>query len=254
MMDHNYNRFRFAFTLSEVLITLAIIGVVAAITMPSLINNIQDRQFIAKWKKAYSIINNAVYLASGEYEFCKGTFIEYSGTTNLCSKEQIIETYRQVLSKLNFADACLGNSGKSYDILGIRTCNQGELTHIKDNNSPKCKSLSGDYDGYCADDAASVTAILKDGTWLYFAGPFWNAPKILVDVNGPAGPNTVGRDMYVVFLVKNKAIPYGAEKNYGKDENICAKNAVSSPMFGSFTYANGSGLAGAGCSSEYLYK
>ena len=85
------------FTLAEVLITLGIIGVVSALTMPSLINEIQDRQFIAKWKKAYSIISNAVYSALEEYEFCKGTFIEYSGTTNLCSEEQIIETYRQLL-------------------------------------------------------------------------------------------------------------------------------------------------------------
>ena len=88
---------RLAYTLAEVLITLGIIGVVSALTMPSLINEIQDRQFIAKWKKAYSIISNAVYSASEEYEFCKGTFIEYSGTTNLCSEEQIIETYRQLL-------------------------------------------------------------------------------------------------------------------------------------------------------------
>ncbi len=228
-------------------------GIVAALTLPSVINNVQDKQFIAKWKKAYSIISNAVYSASEEYEFCKGTFIEYSDTTHLCSTEQIIETYRQVLSKINIADACRGTSGKSYDILGLRACNKTEFEHIQDLNSPKCKSLSGDYDGYCANDAATVIAILKDGTWLYFAGPFWNAPKILVDVNGPAGPNTIGRDMYVVFLVKNKAIPYGSE-GYGKDTNICAKNAVSSPMFGNFTYANGSGLAGAGCSSEYLYK
>lgn len=171
----------------------------------------------------------------------------------MCSAEQIIETYRQILSKLDFADACRGSSGKSYEILGIRACNRDEFTHIRDNGSPKCKSLSGDFDGYCANDAGTVIAILKDGTWLYFAGPFWNAPKILVDVNGPAAPNTIGRDMYVIFLVKNKAIPYGTEK-YGKDTNICAKNTESSPMFGNFTYANGSGLAGAGCSSEYLYK
>lgn len=38
---------RAAFTLAEVLITLAIIGIVAALTIPTLINNAQDRQFKA---------------------------------------------------------------------------------------------------------------------------------------------------------------------------------------------------------------
>ena len=34
-----------AFTLAEVLITLGIIGIVAAITIPTLINNVQDAQY-----------------------------------------------------------------------------------------------------------------------------------------------------------------------------------------------------------------
>lgn len=218
--------------------------------MPSLINTIQDRQFRAKWKKAYSTVSNAVYSASEEYEFCKGTFMDYyNGTVHVCNEVQILETYSQVLSRLDLIDACRKSN---YEIEGLRVCKKNEFGHMKDGN-PKCKSLSGDYDGYCANDAGTVIAILKDGTWLYFAGPFWNAPKVLVDVNGPSAPNTIGRDMFVVMLIKNKAIPYGAEE-YGKDKNICSKNAVSNPMFGSFTYANGSGLAGAGCSSEYLYK
>lgn len=88
---------------------------------------------------------------------------------------------------------------------------------------------------------------------MYFAAPVWNSPKVLIDVNGASAPNTIGRDMFVVILIKNKAIAYGS-KEYGKDTNGCDKNAVSEPLFGSFNYANASGLAGAGCSSEYLYK
>ena len=46
-----------AFTLAEVLITLGIIGVIAAITIPNLINNIQERQLKEAWKKEYSVLN-----------------------------------------------------------------------------------------------------------------------------------------------------------------------------------------------------
>ena len=46
---------RFGFTLAEVLITLGIIGVVAAMTMPILYTNIQKKTTVAKLQKAISI-------------------------------------------------------------------------------------------------------------------------------------------------------------------------------------------------------
>jgi prepilin-type N-terminal cleavage/methylation domain-containing protein len=48
-----------AFTLAEVLITLAIIGVVAALTIPALVTNIQNIQYRMAWKRAYSDLNQA---------------------------------------------------------------------------------------------------------------------------------------------------------------------------------------------------
>lgn len=39
------------FTLSEVLITLGIIGIVSAITIPAIISNMQDKQNIVHWRK-----------------------------------------------------------------------------------------------------------------------------------------------------------------------------------------------------------
>jgi len=48
-----------AFTLAEVLITLGIIGVVAALTIPSLIANYKDKETIVKLKKVYSVLSQA---------------------------------------------------------------------------------------------------------------------------------------------------------------------------------------------------
>ena len=50
---------RCAFTLAEVLITLGIIGVVAAMTMPSLIANHREKQIVAQLKKTYSVLQQA---------------------------------------------------------------------------------------------------------------------------------------------------------------------------------------------------
>ena len=51
------------FTLAEVLITLGIIGVVAAMTLPSLTTKIQDRELVTRAKKTVSNIQNAALLA-----------------------------------------------------------------------------------------------------------------------------------------------------------------------------------------------
>ena len=49
-----------AFTLAEVLITLAIIGVVAALTIPSVITNTQQQEFKTGLRKAVSVLNSAI--------------------------------------------------------------------------------------------------------------------------------------------------------------------------------------------------
>lgn len=60
-----------AFTLAEVLITLGIIGVVAAMTMPTLMNSTQGAQYKAAYKKALSALSQAVTLnvALDDYNF-----------------------------------------------------------------------------------------------------------------------------------------------------------------------------------------
>ena len=64
MFDKNR---RAAFTLAEVLITLGIIGVVAALTIPALIMNYQEKQTITKLQKSYAALKNAFDLAKVEH-------------------------------------------------------------------------------------------------------------------------------------------------------------------------------------------
>lgn len=54
--------FKFGFTLAEVLLTLAVIGVVAALTVPSLMSSTMDKKLVVGAKKAYNTIQNAVEL------------------------------------------------------------------------------------------------------------------------------------------------------------------------------------------------
>ncbi len=55
-----------AFTLAEVLLTLAIIGVVAAMTVPSLMTSTEDKKLSAAAKKAYNTLQNAITLKQAQ--------------------------------------------------------------------------------------------------------------------------------------------------------------------------------------------
>ncbi|MDE6138525.1 MAG: type II secretion system GspH family protein, partial [Candidatus Gastranaerophilales bacterium] len=57
-----------AFTLAEVLITLGIIGVVAAITIPSLLTRINEIKLQAQFKEGYSVLAQMVKMYNGDDE------------------------------------------------------------------------------------------------------------------------------------------------------------------------------------------
>lgn len=58
-----------AFTLAEVLITLGIIGIIAAMTLPSVVNKYQERVTVTKVKKFYSLINQALLMAIKDHGY-----------------------------------------------------------------------------------------------------------------------------------------------------------------------------------------
>ncbi|MCM1339969.1 MAG: type II secretion system GspH family protein [Muribaculaceae bacterium] len=66
-----------AFTLAEVLITLGIIGVVAAMTIPTIIANTHKRQYSTAFKKSISTLSNAARMAEAQYGFDFGGINDY---------------------------------------------------------------------------------------------------------------------------------------------------------------------------------
>ncbi len=84
-----------AFTLAEVLITLGIIGIVAAMTMPTLIQKNNNRVVETRLMKFYSAINQAIKMAEVDYgdkqywwEDVKGATIDKDGNPVPGSSEQ----------------------------------------------------------------------------------------------------------------------------------------------------------------------
>lgn len=93
-MEHHYYKNK-AFTLAEVLITLGIIGIVAALTLPSVITKYQKKQTVAQLKKAYSTISQA--LVTSQYE--NGNISEWN-LSNIAPPPQLLQV-QQIRLSLN---------------------------------------------------------------------------------------------------------------------------------------------------------
>ncbi len=100
MLNIRLNNKHFAFTLAEVLVTLAIIGIIAAITLPSIVSSYKKRVVQTKLQKFYYVMNNAIkmsYIENGNF-MRNMEVVEPSedNPTGFSSQEQaisFIETY-----------------------------------------------------------------------------------------------------------------------------------------------------------------
>lgn len=269
---------RLAFTLAEVLITLGIIGVVAAVTMPVIVAKIQDRINITRWKKTYSILHNAYnQVKAQDIEVC-ATHFKYDW--NKCSNGNPIrdlsygywnpEFMYEFLSKLKVVKTC--GSYDSYTFTDYK-CKDGVDAYVWYCNSGSCyTSLGGEYQiyrrGYAGKrsdisykgpqsgsalgrEAIDLQAVLlEDGTVLYFGGE--GQPAVVADVNGwQKGPNMVGKDVFGVQLFENKMVPLGAIGSDGYDNSSYGSSGCSKDI--GYAHCNSiECIAGAGCSYKYL--
>ena len=177
-----------AFTLAEVLITLGIIGVVAAITIPGLINNYKAKQLRTKYLKAYSTVAQAFKLMQNDdintnikdYEggkFAK-VFARYLSAATVCS----IKAYDKDNGEKN-SPGCY-----SYK-LGTGFNNDGYKYLSKNGFAP---------DGYFNNGQL----MLQDGTLIFFDDcperENWKGCLVTVDINGfNQKPNRMGVDFFV---------------------------------------------------------
>ena len=164
------------FTLAEVLITLAIIGVVAAMTIPTLIVNYQKREFASRLSQTFSILSNAVKMAQVEYgDVASWGYQKYYGTTvdpNDGNSEYIKEY------------------AEKYFLPYLKVSkNYGEVK-LKDIGYSRYKSKDGKT--YFSDGEELYTVELNNGTTLFFNYngvrrddvAYRNDPVIYIDVNG----------------------------------------------------------------------
>lgn len=193
------------FTLAEVLITLAVIGVVAALTIPSVIKNYNNTQTLTQLKKTFSGLKrvheqilfenggNDPYFDLGTYDATNiGKYCDENWATKLKS-----------VKKCSSATACGYKSDTPYVLAGT-------------SNAPAGFAI-GEYDcGY----------VLGDGTVFNLR---YGDSNIVIDLNGLKGPNKLGRDVFLFSLTKINNRPTliarAADVNCGSIMGLCDPNS-----------------------------
>ena len=185
------------FTLAEVLITIGIIGVVVAMTLPSLVKQYKVKVLQTQLKKDYDDLQqvNLRIIASGQ---------------SLSDDETTSARAELVMSFFN-----------------------GKLMVGKDKDWHQgTAQLNKIYNGkglYRADNNA-VTAPLCDngGVWIDIQGRLWffndADHQICVDINGVKLPNKYGYDFFIFYPKNGKIVPHytDRENEYNYDWNAMA--------------------------------
>ena len=196
------------FSLAEILISLTIIGVVSAITIPILLQKHQEKVTVIKVKKFYSTISQAYesYVYNYGYPETWNNFSsQKEATTDFANK---FKPYLKVLKDCGYDKGCFINENyKRAD--GSYTINF--ITH------------SFKRYMFILNDGSAVAILVGNNNK--------NEGGFYYDINGTKPPNQFGKDIFQFsFDNTNKLLPGG----YTEDN----KNALSNCLVGGFTCAN----------------
>ena len=176
-----------AFTLAEVLITLGIIGIVAALTMPVLIQNHRKAETTAKLKKFYSTMAQAILLS----EVDNGPAVEWEYIDETDENGEDIDRVENRQATLAYFHKYLANYIKYNDIVEASDLLEGE-----------------------EDESRFFVLKLADSSYVYMGTG--TCIDIRYDVNGPKGKNEFGKDRFVFLICGQKG-----EFLCGKDKAFC---------------------------------
>lgn len=164
---------RFAFTLAEVLITLAIIGVVAAMTIPTLVAKVQNKELETAFKKNYSVIQNA-YEKAFDDNGSKG--LDLNSKTDV----DLLFSNLNIISSDNLPAhwALVFDKASNVQSWNVRFLFASQAAWI------------GSY---------HISEVLADGSYIgiYSFNGGGGAGNLVVDTNGAKGPNRLGYDIFL---------------------------------------------------------
>ena len=199
------------FTLAEVLITLVIIGVIAAMTIPSLINKTNEQETVVAVKKAFTIISQAyqkIFAENGEIN------PSMLGDRNSEATKTLGEMFAR---QLNTQKVCgMDTSGDCFS-----TQNNGMYKDFVGNDW-QVMNASNTYKMVLSDGiAVSVRGYMTYNSYGTSEALQNCFGEVIVDVNGDKGPNAQGKDVFKFRLTKFGVLPSGTQEDTDNPPENC---------------------------------
>ena len=197
------------FTLAEVLITLGIIGIVAALTMPSLIAEHRKKVLAAQAKHFYSILSQAFSNA----EFHNGDAIFWESDSEKTIFEQYL--FPELKGKLKDKDTAYWGTNTCKEHLRTSKLSYTVREQMLTMSAFKgCFQLAGGEVVFPLKEGVSTSTQWED-TPDYEYRKKVKAAGLIVDVNGLKKPNESGKDIFAFMVVM---------KPFGKNITGCANH------------------------------
>lgn len=194
----------FGFTLAEVLVTLGIIGVVSAMTIPSLVKNYQRQVYVTQLRKVYNEVGQAVQTFMTDNRLVSMSESRLIG--NKTALENFVNNYFKIAKNCNgryvgcFASSYAHMDGSDDTSLVAWEC---DVTATLPSGAAICLS-TGLARQRPADSDVNGDGNVNEDDVINDAGAAAGAViSIEVDINGTQGPNIYGRDLFFMDVRPN---------------------------------------------------
>lgn len=209
------------FTLSEVLITLGIVGTIAALTIPAVVSNYKKKVYVTQLKKTYNQIFDATHAiindeqAANYYATSAGVAQDNDSENCKTGPCYLLNNYFSVAKKNCKAD----DGGESKHNI----CFPANYKSLSGTN------LGKTLNGYCVQTTNGVTICMTHNTGNHVT-------SVVVDINGLDEPNMAGRDVFSMDIKEDGSISdYSSGSNdmnaYGQDSENCGKMTANEGLY-----------------------
>lgn len=212
-----------AFTLAEVLVTLIIIGVISAMTVPGLKRHAEMEEYAVGCKKAYSTLSNATKMVEMEHGDVKRWGKLDKQQKNL---QKVYDYYSE---KMNVIKYCQANTTGCWEQSTLLTGENAGNNYGIETNAISFTTADGMHWSISGGDPETVgVGDAPDGSIIVWA-----------DINGNKKPNQIGSDVFSFVIDPARGVlPGGSDNEYenctstgnGKD---CAARVIKE---GKITY------------------
>lgn len=198
---------RFGFTLAEVLITLGIIGVLAAMTIPNLISTYRKKQIEVQAQVTYSTIHQALKFA----DYDDISYTEVADGSN----QEMIDWFNNFLGQhLKVEQFCVNKApGCWHQVYYLNGTKFGDKNGTGGNILGFVTSKGARFviDGYNPNNIKNTFGVDMDTSGLVF----------IYDANGATKPNVVGKDVFVLVWTEKGLVPAGNNRTREQIRQNC---------------------------------